>query len=58
MWYYKIDNTLDSVTFSKDSVTLKSFMPGTKPAIQSYFKPVTTAIDTFKTLQADSLLAF
>lgn len=57
VWYYKIDNTLDSVTFSKDSVTVKAFMPGTKPAIQSYFKPAATAIDTFKTLKADSLQA-
>jgi len=56
--YYKNDNTLDSVTFLSDSVTIKSFKPGTKPAIQSYFKPAATAIDTFKTLLADSLLAF
>jgi hypothetical protein len=58
IWYYKNDNTLDSITFLKDSVTINSFKAGTKPAIQSYFKPAATAIDTFKTLLADSLLAF
>ncbi len=56
--YYKNDNTLDSVTFLSDSVTIKSFKLGTKPTVQSYFKPASTAIDTFKTLQPDSLTAF
>jgi hypothetical protein len=56
--YYKNDGTPDSILFPGDSVTVKSFQPGTKPTVQSYFKPLKTAIDTFKTLQPDSLLAF
>ena len=56
--YYKNDGALDSILFPGDSVTVKAFQPGTRPAIQSYFKPAPTAIDTFKTSQPDSLLAF
>jgi len=57
LWYYKQNGDRDSVTFSQDSVTLRSFKPGTRAAIQSYYVPP-NAIDTFKTLKLDSLLAY
>ncbi|MBZ4187375.1 DUF4998 domain-containing protein [Niabella beijingensis] len=56
VYYYKQDNTLDSITVSKDSVTLENYKLGTKAAIQSYFLPGLTAIDTFRTRKPDSTI--
>ncbi|MCF3111808.1 DUF4998 domain-containing protein [Niabella sp. CC-SYL272] len=56
--YTRKDGVLDSVRFKQDSVTISSYLPGSKPALQSYYLPMATAIDTFKTLAADSLTAF
>lgn len=53
--YQRSDGRLDSIRFEQDSVTLSSYLPGSRPTIQSYYMPEATAIDTFKTVTADSL---
>lgn len=53
--YRRSDGGADSIRFMEDSVTLPSYMVGSKPTIQSYYLPEATAIDTFATLVADSL---
>ncbi|WP_018631025.1 DUF4998 domain-containing protein [Niabella aurantiaca] len=56
--YTRLDGNPDSIRFQHDSVTVSSYLPGSKPAVQSYYLPTATAIDTFKTIAADSLEAF